>query len=141
MIDNTHNTAYDTGNMRFEECVFLAELIARADSAGIRSVTGGDWNQYPPDYIPSAAELSNPYFVPQQIDGRLFRRAGRFVYDAQHPSLRYLDRPFRADSSVRTLTDFFFVSPGIEVLSIETLPLDFHSSDHNPVVMKIVFSR
>jgi len=39
------------------------------------------------------------------------------------------------------LTDFFFVSPGIEVLSIETLPLDFHSSDHNPVVMKIVFSR
>ena len=141
MIDNTHNTAYDTGNMRFEECVFLAELIARADSAGVRSVTGGDWNQYPPDYIPSAAELSNPYFVPQQIDGRLFRRAGRFVYDAQHPSLRYLDRPFRADSSVRTLTDFFFVSPGIEVLSIETLPLDFHSSDHNPVVMKIVFSR
>lgn len=75
MIDNTHNTAYDTGNMRFEECVFLAELIARADSAGVRSVTGGDWNQYPPDYIPSAAELSNPYFVPQQIDGRLFRRA------------------------------------------------------------------
>ncbi len=141
MINNTHNTAYDDGNMRFEESVFLADLIARADSSGVQSVTGGDWNQYPPDYIPTVAELSNPYFTPQKIAGGLFHRLGRFVYDEKSPSLRYLDRPFQADSSVQTLTDFFFVSSNIKVLSIETLPLDFHSSDHNPVVMKLVFSR
>ena len=137
MINNTHNTAYDTGDMRYKESVFLADLLAAADSAGMATITGGDWNQYPPDYIPTAAELSNPNFVPQPIDYKGFRRVGRFVYDETKPSLRYLDHPFDPDSSVQTLTDFFFVSPQIEVLSIETLPLKFRWSDHNPVVMTI----
>lgn len=137
MINNTHNTAYDTGDMRYKELVFLSQILAQSDSVGIATVTGGDWNQYPPEYIPTADELSNPNFVPQQIDNRMFRRIGRFVYDEKEPSLRYLDRPFDPDSSVRTLTDFFFVSPQIEVLSIETVPLEFCWSDHNPVVMTI----
>ena len=137
MINNTHNTAYDTGDMRYKELVFVSQILVQADSVGIATVTGGDWNQYPPEYIPTADELSNPNFVPQQIDNRMFRRIGRFVYDEKEPSLRYLDRPFDPDSSVRTLTDFFFVSPQIEVLSIETVPLEFCWSDHNPVVMTI----
>ena len=40
-----------------------------------------------------------------------------------------------------TLTDFFLVSPGVRVLSVRTLPLGFRSSDHNPVVMSVVFEN
>lgn len=56
------------------------------------------------------------------------------------------DTPVPEDGEPRqrpqtTLTDFFLVSPGVRVLSVRTLPLGFRSSDHNPVVMRVVFEN
>ena len=117
LIGNTHNTAY--------------------------------WNQYPPGYTPSPEELSNEFFVPQAVDSQVFGPGFRFAYDDSAPSLRYLDAPWTPvpeDGEPRqrpqtTLTDFFLVSPGVRVLSVRTLPLGFRSSDHNPVVMRVVFEN
>ena len=161
LIVNTHNTAYDTGDMRTEETRFLAKYLQERLSEGIVSVTGGDWNQYPPGYRPSAPEISDPNFAPAALDSAFFGRDFRFAWDPSEPTLRYLDRPFdlprllgpkakakglgysalpewkKAQLPRTTLTDFFVVSEGVEVLSVETLPLDFHVSDHNPVRLKI----
>lgn len=136
MVSNTHNTAYDTGGMRTQEMGFLRELLARADSAGTATLTGGDWNQYPPGYVPRAQELSNPYFRPEGIDGVPFAPFARFVYDTLSPSLRYLDRPY-GPQSLTTLTDFFLVSDSLCVLGVETLPEGFTASDHNPVLIRV----
>lgn len=141
LIGNTHNTAYDTGGMRTAETRFLSELLGRYAARGVSSVTGGDWNQYPPGYEPSEAELSNPFFVPEPVDATLFGEGFRFVADSASPSLRYLDRPYAAQTAERpqtTLTDFFLLSAGVRVLSVETLPLGFRASDHNPVRIRIV---
>lgn len=161
LVVNTHNTAYDTGGMRTEETRFLSAYLEERLREGIASVTGGDWNQYPPDYRPSTPELSNPNFVPEPVDSTLFGDGFRFVWDPSEPTLRYLDAPFdvgkvigpkarakglgysalpewkKAQLPRTTLTDFFVVSDGVEVLSVETLPLDFRLSDHNPVRLKI----
>ena len=40
-----------------------------------------------------------------------------------------------------TLTDFFLLSGGIRVLSVETLPLGFRASDHDPVLLRIAWER
>lgn len=136
MICNTHNTAYDTGGMRTREMEFLRDFLARADSSGIAAITGGDWNQYPPGYVPRPEELSNAYFRPEGIDGLPFAPFARFVYDTLSPSLRYLDRPYGPQSQT-TLTDFFLVSDSLRVFSVETLPEGFAASDHNPVVMRV----
>lgn len=146
-IGNTHNTAYDTGGMRSEEMRFLGGLLGGALRRGIVSVTGGDWNQYPPGYTPTREELSNPYFVPEAAEQSLVGEDFRFVFDPSHPTLRYLDRPYAAmpesasaaGPKLTTLTDFFLVSKGVRVLSVETLPLGFRSSDHNPVLLKVAF--
>lgn len=151
LMGNTHNTAYDTGGMRQQEMRFLGTMLQQQAGSGVGSVVGGDWNQYPPGYRPSAGELANPYFVPEAVDSRFFGAGFRFVYDDSSPSLRYLDAPWvpdpasgdreSADKPRTTLTDFFVVSPGVRVLSVQTLSLGFRSSDHNPVVLKIVFDR
>ena len=70
----------------------------------------------------------------------------RFAYDPARPTLRYLDRPYvpsRAgmERPTTTLTDFFLLSGGIRVLSVETLPLGFRSSDHDPVLLWIAWER
>ena len=145
-IGNTHNTAYDTGGMRSDEMRFLGELLRAASLRGVRSVTGGDWNQYPPGYEPSEEELSNRFFVPQAVDSSLIGPGFRFAYDPARPTLRYLDRPYvpsRAgmERPTTTLTDFFLLSGGIRVLSVETLPLGFRSSDHDPVLLRIAWER
>ena len=141
-ILNTHNTAYDTGGMRSQEMHFLSHLLDSLSRRGITTLTGGDWNQYPPHYHPSQAELSNPYFVPQAIDSTIFGPL-RFVHDTLR-SLRYLDRPYRTPSPchapLTTLTDFFLCSPKVRILSVETLPLNFRASDHNPVRLRIVIN-
>lgn len=140
LVNNTHNTAYDEGGMRETEMVFLRDLLYKEDSLGVRSVTGGDWNQYPPDYIPSQAELSNRYFVPQMIDPHLFSDDWRFVYEKGKHSLRYLDKPY-SEESLTTLTDFFLLSPGLAAESVRVVENRFATSDHDPVVMEMVIEN
>lgn len=135
MINNTHSTAYDAGQMRGREAEFLGALLLGASSKGTKSITGGDWNQYPPEYAPAAEELANEYFKPLPVERRYFDGFADFVYDGSTPSARFLDKPYeRGDTA--TVIDFFLVSRGLRVLSIETLDLGFRASDHNPVVMK-----
>ncbi|MDD3107837.1 MAG: endonuclease/exonuclease/phosphatase family protein [Alistipes sp.] len=144
-ILNTHNTAYDAGGMRQAESRFLGRHLDSLAQSGVYAVTGGDWNQFPPAYEPSVAERENPYFTPERIDTSYFAPGFRFVADLCHPSLRYLDRPLKGagahgvESPTTTLTDFFLCSSGVEVLTVETLPLGFEASDHNPVVLRVVF--
>ena len=111
IVNNTHNTAYDTGGMREMEMNFLARELDSVASPHTQILTGGDWNQYPPDYTPSTEELSNEYFVPQPVDKTLFGEKFSFAFDARTPSLRYLDHTWiDNDSTSRpctTLTDFF----------------------------------
>lgn len=136
MINNTHNTAYDDGEMRTEEMKFLGTLLLEASAKGTRSITGGDWNHYPPGYTPSAEELANEYFRPRPIDKRHFENFADFIFDDSVSSARFLDRPYDPGSITTTL-DFFLVSRGLRVLSIKTIDLGFQASDHNPVVMKV----
>lgn len=139
-IHNTHNTAYDAGGMRSAEMHFLSSLLHRADSLGYRTLTGGDWNQFPPDYDPTLAEISNPHFAPHPIDSALFSDLGEFAYPRKTHSLRFLNVPLGSET-ITTLTDFFFLSSGFNLLSIEVVPLDFRYSDHHPVVIKIVCDK
>lgn len=138
MVNNTHNTAYDRGGMRTAEMRFLGDMLLDAASRGTMSVTGGDWNQYPPQYVPSQEELANEYFVPEKADGKYFSSFADFVYDPSAPTLRYLDKPY-SQGDVTTVTDFFIVSRGVRLLSVRTLDLGFENSDHNPVVLTIAF--
>lgn len=137
LVNNTHNTAYDAGGMRREEMLFLRDFLFAAYSSGILSVTGGDWNQFPPAYIPAEKEISNTFYVPGKIDGGMFGDMWQFVYPHGGPSLRYLDYPY-SDGSITTITDFFLLSPGLRAESVEVFGNRFKSSDHNPVVMKLV---
>lgn len=136
LIANTHNSAFDNGDMRAEEMLFLGDYLASSSDSTSASIVGGDWNQYPPSYIPTVAELSNPYFTPQLIDGKPFEGIGEFVYDKSAPSMRYMNMPYGTES-VKSLTDFFFVGGSARVISIETLRLNFKSSDHNPVLIRV----
>lgn len=136
-INNTHNTAYDTGDMRSGELAFLGGFLDGKRYA----VTMGDWNSTPPGYTPSAAALDDPHFSPLQIRREDFPMEMTFVYDPTTPSVRYGYEPYRAGSTTTTLIDFALCGAGVEPLSFETVDLGFKKSDHNPVVATFVLRR
>ena len=139
VIGNTHNTAYDTGGMRTAETRWLGELTARLASKGIPFIIGGDWNQYPPEYTPSAAETSDPHFTTVALDTALLKGTGRIAWDSSAKTLRHLNVPYGPES-VLTVTDYFYISPDIRTDSVRTIDLSYRYSDHQPVLLKAILS-
>lgn len=129
-INNTHNTAYDTGNMRSGEMAFLNRYL----SGKRYSLTMGDWNSNPPGYTPSRAALEDPHFSPLQIERADFASDLTFVYDPTTPSTRYGYEPYHAPTTTTTLLDFGLCGAGIEPVAFETVDFGFRHSDHNPIL-------
>lgn len=137
VIGNTHNTAYDTGDMRTQETDFLARWADSLASAGVKVLVGGDWNQYPAGYVPSAEETDNPYFAVEPLDMSGLGVSGRVEYDRTVKTLRYLDKPF-GEGSVRSVTDYFFISVGTETGPAMVCGNDgFRHGDHRPVAIDV----
>ena len=130
VIGNTHNTAYDTGGMRTAETRWLGGLTARLASEGTPFIIGGDWNQFPPDYTPSAAETDNPHFTTVALDTALLQGTR---------TLRHLNVPYGPES-VLTVTDYFYISPDVRTDSVRTIDLSYRYSDHQPVLLKAILS-
>ncbi|HIZ87878.1 MAG TPA: endonuclease/exonuclease/phosphatase family protein [Candidatus Coprenecus pullistercoris] len=136
IIGNTHNTAYDTGDMRSVETEFLGELAAGLHSDSTDFIIGGDWNQYPASYNPSERENSNPHFSTVRLEEEKLLPYGRIIFDRDVRTLRHLDKPYSPES-VLTVTDYFYVSPGIRIDTVRALDLKFKYSDHQPVLLEI----
>jgi len=137
-IGNTHNTAFDTGGMRTVEDEFVKNRIAAFSRAGERFIIAGDWNQCPPQYKPSAAELENKFFAPEIFDTTGINSFAGILCDTGRHSMRYNDKPY-GPGSTKSLLDFCLMSKkGMEAIDVHTLDLKFHSSDHNPVSLVII---
>lgn len=137
VIGNTHNTAYDTGGMRSLETDFLGKMTQRLRFSGAEFIIGGDWNQYPPSYVPSPEEDSNPHFSTVRLDEKLLGGTGRIVYDPRLKTLRHLNTVYGPES-VLTVTDYFYLSPNVQVDTVRTVDMRFRYSDHQPVVLKVM---
>ena len=136
-VNNTHNTAYDTGGMRSEEMAFLRNYLEGKPLA----ITAGDWNCNPPGYVPTRAETEDSHFSPMEISRGDFPADMSFVYDPTTLSNRYGYEPYDPATTTRTLLDFALCGPGIEPLSVETVDLGFRNSDHNPVIFTFAIRR
>jgi endonuclease/exonuclease/phosphatase family metal-dependent hydrolase len=128
-VSVTHNTAYDTGEMRTTE----ANQLYRWLDGRSATLVGGDWNQNPPGYTPSAAEVDDPHFSPQPIPEN---PEFQYAFDSSTPTVRYLYEPLTGNTTTSVI-DFFLLSKNVECLSVNTIDLGFRNSDHNPVVIRV----
>jgi endonuclease/exonuclease/phosphatase family metal-dependent hydrolase len=136
VIINTHNEAYDPGNIRKAQMEYFRNFIVSEYEKGNYVVAGGDWNQCPPGFKPEF--VKNKVRSEQMVIPSGYLPADwKWVYDAQNPTNRSLDIPYNPDLTTTTLIDFFLLSPNIESLNVQCINLDFENSDHNPVRMKI----
>lgn len=139
IVGNTHCSAFDDGSMRKQETEYIYQFLNTKKWCSF--IVGGDWNQYPKGYTPSDKELQDKNFLVQQLPSENLEKIGKFSYDPTTYTARYNDKPYHNDSSTRTLIDYFFHSESIVIGGLETLPLEFKHSDHNPVIATISLQK
>jgi endonuclease/exonuclease/phosphatase family metal-dependent hydrolase len=136
---NTHNSAYvyDSVLRRKELEIIKAKMIEEY-AAGNFVIAGGDWNANPPGFSPAGIFSGHRFEAAAvKMDPDLLPAGWTWVYDANAPTNRNNDAPYQKGVNGTTCLDYFVVSPNLEILDIRTIDLEFRSSDHNPVSVKV----
>ncbi len=135
VIINTHNSAFDDGDLRARQMEYLRELIVSEYERGNYVIAGGDFNQCPPGFEPgfyfNIFDQNNVMYIKDD-----YLEGWHYVYDHTTPTNRRAHVPYHPATTPTTLIDFFIVSPNVKPLEVQGIHLDFEHSDHNPVVAR-----
>jgi endonuclease/exonuclease/phosphatase family metal-dependent hydrolase len=140
LVINTHNEAFDPGQIRKAQMAYLKDFLISEYSKGNYIIAGGDWNQSPPDFKPSFSEnkvntdqmMMEQDFLPQEW---------KWIYDNTIPSNRSVTAAYDPATTTTTVIDLFLLSPNVRDISAQCIDLGFRNSDHNPVKIKVVLSK
>lgn len=136
-IFNVHLAAFDDGALRRAQLAEVIRLAQASHAAGHRVVVGGDWNlRLLPSEFPASADPRHRFWLRDLPEGAA--PAGwRWAADPRTPTNRTLEAPYVPGVNHTSIIDGFLVSPGVEVLSVETRDLGFEHSDHHPVRLRV----
>lgn len=130
-VINTHNSAYDDGELKEKQMNYLKKFITTRYKKGHFIIVGGDWNQLPPKY---KGEYDS---VKKMIPEDFFPAGWKWVYDPNTPTNRNLSKPYHEDSET-SIIDFFLLSPNLKKHQCNTIDMNFQFSDHQPVFLKVL---
>jgi endonuclease/exonuclease/phosphatase family metal-dependent hydrolase len=138
VVINSHNSAYDGGQLKPLEMEYLKALLLEEYDKGNYVIVGADWNQCPPNFAyDSFAKGNADDYFQSNIEEDFLPNGWTWSFDTKTPTNRKLSAPYEKGKTFTTLIDFYLVSPNVKVLEVETIDLDFAFSDHQPVSMKI----
>ena len=136
IIINTHNEAFDEGDIRKAQMETIREFILNEYKSGNYVIAGGDWNQYPPDCRPAFPENQVNSSL-MAVESDFLSPEWKWVYDPTAPTNRSVVTAYDPATTTTDIRDFFLVSPNVECVSIKCHNLDFAYSDHNPVIVSL----
>lgn len=140
LIINTHNEAFDPGQIRKAQMSYLKDFLLTEFRNGNYIITGGDWNQTPPGFQSDFA-VNKTDTTQMVIPIDYLTPDWKWLYDNRTPSERNVLTAYDPSSTTTNIFDFFLISPNIVSLSVEGIQLNFENSDHNPVRIKIKLQK
>lgn len=139
VIINTHFEAYDAGGLvKKEQRAVTKKILEEEYAKGNYVVLGGDWNIAPPGFNVHTWEhkkLTDELYL--MNNDSVFVPGWNYVVDRTTATNRKNETSYTEGETYKTIIDYFYVSPNIEVEEIHGIDLGFNYSDHNPVRMKI----
>jgi endonuclease/exonuclease/phosphatase family metal-dependent hydrolase len=136
VVINTHNEAFDPGEIRKAQMAYLKDFLLGEYRKGNYIITGGDWNQSPPDFKPDFAD-NKVNTLQMMMTSDFLPLEWKWIYDNKIPSNRTVIEAYDRATTTTTVIDMFLLSPNIKDISVECINLNFEKSDHNPVKIKI----
>ena len=139
VLVNLHLEAYDDGEGKIAQTKQLREFIQSEYEKGNYVIAGGDFNQVFPGSLDIYPIIDPELWAPGVLDENLLPDGWTLAYDLDSPSCRLLNQPYDKDdeNTQHYVIDGFILSPNVELTDVQTLGLDFGSSDHNPVFINV----
>lgn len=136
LIINTHNEAFDPGEIRRAQMAYLKDFLQAEYNKGNYIIAGGDWNQSPPEFKPDFS-VNQVNTLQMMMTSDYLPSEWKWIYDNRTPSNRTVITAYDQATTTTTVLDFFLLSPNISAISIKCVDLNFENSDHNPVIIKV----
>jgi endonuclease/exonuclease/phosphatase family metal-dependent hydrolase len=138
VIINTHNSAFDDGDLRRDQLEALRSVMLEEYGRGNYVIAGGDWNMNPEGFLVYLCKTGDMHFeIEPRIEPGYFPEGWTWAFDQEVPTNRFLIESYLRGRTPTTTIDYFVLSPNIELLEITTEDLFFENSDHNPVSVKV----
>jgi endonuclease/exonuclease/phosphatase family metal-dependent hydrolase len=138
LVVNTHLSAYDDGSIRKAQMQHLRGFLLAEYGKGNYIIVGGDWNQTPYGFEPDFRhDLFDTVQLTYVEEGYL-PGDWTWLYDPAIPTNRRVATPYDPGKSPTTVIDYFLLSPNILPVEIRGIDLGFVSSDHQPVLAKVL---
>jgi len=132
LIINTHNSAYDDGELKKQQMEYLKKFVKAEYKKGNYVVVAGDWNQCPPNYKSNFKDNLQDNENRTDIS-TIFLPKYNWMYDNSLPTNRRVSAPYKKGETLTTVIDFYLLSPNIESISVKNVDLGFEYSDHQAV--------
>jgi endonuclease/exonuclease/phosphatase family metal-dependent hydrolase len=140
IVINTHNEAFDPGQIRKAQMAYLKDFLMNEYRNGNYIITGGDWNQSPPNF--RSHFTGNKTDTTQMVIPSDYLPSGwKWLYDIRTPSERNVVDAYDPSTTTTNVFDFFLVSPNISEISVKGIQLNFENSDHNPVIIHVKINK
>ncbi len=138
-VINFHLEAYDKGEGKILQAKRLVEIMNEEYSKGNYVIAGGDFNQSFPGTLDVFPIKATSTWTPAIFDMSSLPEGWQLAYDNEHATCRLLNMAYDPSNPETQffIIDGFLVSPGIEILSVETVDAGFEYSDHNPVKLTV----
>ena len=136
VLINLHLEAYEDGEGRIAQTKQLIELIQSEYEKGNYVIAGGDFNQAFPGTLDTFPITKSENWIPGILEESNLPDNWQFAYDSTQATCRLLDQPYCEDCQLYVI-DGFILSPNVKMEDVQTIPLNFEHSDHNPVRLRI----
>ncbi len=138
VVINTHNSAFDDGELRTKQLEALRSVMLDEYERGNYVITGGDWNMNPEGLLVYLCTTGDMQFnIKPEIPPGFFPEGWTWAFDQKTPTNRSLLESYLRSRTPTTTIDFFVASPNVEVLETITVDLNFENSDHHPVTIQV----
>ncbi|PHI20058.1 hypothetical protein CEQ90_10000 [Lewinellaceae bacterium SD302] len=140
VVYNIHLAAYDKGGVvKRQQMAWLKEHFTADYAAGNHVIVGGDWNQVPPgfDYAKFSPER-RAEFEQIAIDFDYAPEGWLWAYDPTLPTNRKTNEVYDSENSLKSLIDYYLVSPNLQLRKVKTINQEFAFSDHQPVYLEVM---
>lgn len=139
VVINTHFEAYDEGGTVKKQQREVTKKILEAEYAkGNYVVLAGDWNIAPPDFNVHKWEvekIDDPLYL--MNNDSVYIEGGKYVYDPETATNRKNATAYTEGKTFKTVIDYYYLSPNIEVEEVKGIETGFEFSDHQPVRLKV----
>ena len=143
VIINTHFEAYDAGGLvKKEQREVTRKILTDEYAKGNYVILGGDWNIAPPGFNVHTWEhkkITDELYL--MNNDSVYVPGWHYVYDPTTATNRKNETSYTEGQTFKTIIDYFYMSPNIQVDSIHGIDMHFAYSDHNPVKMKITLRQ